>query len=101
MMAWITMLYAGYKVSVDTHNTRLCNARQPYGRIERQPIAKMCIRDRPYPILHLKLGGIMKIENWGLVPYSEAWERQTELFNAVVAVSYTHLFSAPTVVGSP
>ena len=38
----------------------------------------------PYPILHLKLGGIMKIENWGLVPYSEAWERQTELFNAVV-----------------
>ena len=32
----------------------------------------------PYPILHLKLGGIMKIENWGLVPYSEA-------------VSYTHL----------
>ena len=22
----------------------------------------------PYPILHLKLGGIMKIENWGLVP---------------------------------
>lgn len=38
----------------------------------------------PYPILHLKLGGIMKIENWGLVPYSEAWKRQTELFNAVV-----------------
>ena len=26
----------------------------------------------------------MKIENWGLVPYSEAWKRQTELFNAVV-----------------
>ena len=38
----------------------------------------------PYPILHLKLRGIMKIENWGLVPYSEAWKRQTELFNAVV-----------------
>lgn len=41
MMAWITMLYAGYKVSADTHNTRLCNARQPYGRIERQPIARI------------------------------------------------------------
>ena len=41
-------------------------------------------RANPYPILHLKLGGIMKIENWGLVPYSEAWKRQTELFNAVV-----------------
>ena len=26
----------------------------------------------------------MKIENWGLVPYSEAWKRQTELFNAMV-----------------
>lgn len=37
-----------------------------------------------YPILHLKLGGNMKIENWGTVPYSEAWERQTELFNALV-----------------
>ena len=32
---------AGYKVSADTHNTRLCNARQPYGRIERQPIARI------------------------------------------------------------
>lgn len=38
----------------------------------------------PYPILHLKLGGIMRIENWGLVPYSEAWSRQTELFDALV-----------------
>lgn len=36
-----TMLYAGYKVSADTHNTRLCNARQPYRRIERQPIARI------------------------------------------------------------
>lgn len=26
----------------------------------------------------------MKIENWGTVPYSEAWERQTVLFNALV-----------------
>lgn len=26
----------------------------------------------------------MNIENWGVVPYSEAWDRQTELFNAIV-----------------
>lgn len=39
----------------------------------------------PYPILHLKLGSIMKIEQWGTVPYSDAWDRQTELFNALVA----------------
>lgn len=38
----------------------------------------------PYPILHLKLKENMKIENWGTVPYSEAWERQTVLFNALV-----------------
>ena len=38
----------------------------------------------PYPILHLKLKKNMKIENWGTVPYSEAWERQTVLFNALV-----------------
>jgi len=38
----------------------------------------------PYPILHLKLGGIMKIENWGTVPYSEAWDRQTAWFDALV-----------------
>lgn len=29
------------QVSADTHNTRLCNARQPYRRIERQPIARI------------------------------------------------------------
>ena len=26
----------------------------------------------------------MKIENWGHVPYSEAWERQTEIFNSII-----------------
>lgn len=43
----------------------------------------------PYPILHLKLGGNMKIEKWGTVPYSEAWDRQTELFNALVEAKRT------------
>lgn len=27
----------------------------------------------------------MKIENWNTIPYSEAWQRQTELFDALVA----------------
>lgn len=26
----------------------------------------------------------MKIENWNIIPYSEAWQRQTELFDALV-----------------
>lgn len=26
----------------------------------------------------------MKAENWGLIPYAEAWKRQTELFDALV-----------------
>lgn len=43
----------------------------------------------PYPILHLKLGGIMKIENWGTTPYSEAWDRQTELFDTLVEAKQT------------
>lgn len=43
----------------------------------------------PYPILHLKMKTSMKIENWGTVPYSEAWNRQTELFNALVEAKQT------------
>ena len=26
----------------------------------------------------------MKIENWGVISYSEAWKRQTELFNGLI-----------------
>lgn len=43
----------------------------------------------PYPILHLKLGGCMKVEQWGRVSYAKAWERQTELFNALVEAKQT------------
>lgn len=31
----------------------------------------------------------MKIENWNTIPYSEAWQRQTELFDALVAAKQT------------
>ena len=37
----IDSLEDALKGFADTHNTRLCNARQPYGRIERQPIARI------------------------------------------------------------
>lgn len=26
----------------------------------------------------------MRIENWGQIPYSDAWERQTEIFNSII-----------------
>lgn len=40
---------------------------------------------KPYPILHLKLiKNTMKIENWGTVPYAEAWSRQAGFFNELV-----------------
>ena len=27
---------------------------------------------------------MMKIENWGIVPYAEAWNRQEQLFNELI-----------------
>lgn len=26
----------------------------------------------------------MKVENWGIIPYAEAWKRQTEIFNSLL-----------------
>lgn len=26
----------------------------------------------------------MKVENWNIIPYAEAWERQTEIFNSMI-----------------
>lgn len=47
------------------------------------------VAGEPYPVLHLKLGGVMKTENWGSVAYAEAWNRQTERFDAMVEAKRT------------
>lgn len=45
---------------------------------------EMDAQGQPYPILHLKLKNAMKTENWGIVPYSEAWDKQSVLFDTLV-----------------
>lgn len=68
-------------VDVNEQNERACSfyyhaGFRVIGRDETDALGK------PYPILHLELK--VKAEHWGTVPYAEAWERQTALFNDLV-----------------